>query len=162
MIRRMLSSIPSKPGLIIAIIVSIGVLSFYYFKQYRDCTDIALLRSTLYTAVQQNSNDVLRLASIMPFEWHKARVIVDFQNQGKVLDCPFEWDWTQAQRKQLMTNGQLNVIAFARKNINTVVDFSSEMIDFELKETVFTPDSAVFRVDNHGPDNSGYLLRQIR
>lgn len=162
MIGRMLHGFPSKPGVVIAVVLVIGVLSIYYFKQYRDCTDIALLRSTLYTAVQQNSNDVLRLASIIPFEWDRARIIVDFQNQGKVLDCPFEWDWTQAQRKQLMTNGQLNVIAFARKNINTIVDFSSEMIDFELTETIFTPDSAVFSVENHGSENTGYLLRQIR
>ncbi|MFB3101250.1 MAG: hypothetical protein ACE1ZM_07395 [Gammaproteobacteria bacterium] len=158
----MLSSIPSKPGLIIAIIVTMVVLSFYYFKQYRDCTDMASLRSTLFTAVQQNSNGVLRLASIMPFKWERARIIINHQNKGKVLDCPFEWDWTQAQRKQLMANGQLNVIAFARKNINTVVDFSQDMIDFELTETIFTPDSAIFRIEKQGAENTGYLLHQIR
>jgi len=78
------------------------------------------------------------------------------------LDCPFEWDWTQKQRKQLMAKGQLNVIAFARKGVNTVVDFSQDMIDFELTETIFTPDSAIFRIEKQGAENTGYLLHQIR
>ena len=161
-IRQALSSVPSKPGVIIAVIVAIATLSFFYSKQYRSCTNIASLRSTLYKGVQQKANDVLRLADVIPFEWERARIIIDHQNEGKTLDCPFEWDWTQKQRKQLMANGKLNVIAFARKGVNTVVDFSQDRIDFELTDTVYTPDSAVFRVNSHGTENNtGYLLRQI-
>lgn len=161
-IRQMLSTIPSKPGVIIAVIVAIAVLSFFYIKQYRSCTDISLLRSTLYEGVQQNTNEIIHLADITPFKWERARIIINHQNKGKVLDCPFEWDWTQKQRKQLMAKGQLNVIAFARKGVNTVVDFSQDMIDFELTETIFTPDSAIFRIEKQGAENTGYLLHQIR
>jgi len=162
-IRRMLSSIPSKPGVIIAMVVAVAALSIHYFYQYKNCTGLASLRSQLYVSVQQNANSVLRLADITPFEWERVRIIIEHKNKGKTLDCPFEWDWTQEQRKEMMSKGQLNIIAFARKGgVNTVVDFSSEMIDFELTETVFTPDSAVFHVEKHGPENTGYLLRQIK
>ena len=161
-IRTALGSLPSKPGVVIAVIGAIVVLSFFYFKQYKSCTDIASLRSILYEGVQRNTDNVIHLADITPFEWEKARIIMDHQSKGNVLDCPFEWDWTQKQRKEMMVKGQLNVIAFARKGVNTVVDFSQEMIDFDITETIYTPDLAVFQVDKQGSENTGYILSQIK
>jgi hypothetical protein len=161
-IRRALSTIPSKPGVIIAVIVAISVMSIYYFKQYKSCTDIASLRSSFYSVVQQNSNNIIRLAEVTPFQWERAKIILNYKNNSKVLDCQFGWDWTRKQRQQMMANDLLNVIVFAREGVNTVVDFSKEMVDFELTETIFTPASAVFRAKSYGADDSGYLLHQIR
>ncbi len=161
-IRRALSSIPGKPGVVFAVIAGIIVLSVFYFKQYKSCTDIASLRSMLSEGIRKNAGTIINLADMTPFEWEKARVIINHQSAGKVLDCPFGWDWTQKQRRQLMANGQLNVIAFARKNINTVVDFSQETIDFELVDTIITPDSAKFHIAGQNLENGGYLLRQIK
>lgn len=161
-IRHALNSIPSKPGVVLAIIGSIVVLSIFYFRQYQSCTDIASLRMTLHTGIQHHADGVIRLSDITPFEWEKARIILNHQSQGKVLDCSFGWDWTEEKRKRLMAAGQLNVIAFARKGVNTVVDFSLEEIDFNLSETVFTPDSAVFRVEKKRLKNNGYVLIQVK
>ena len=160
-IRRALNSLPSKPGIILAVIVSITVLSVFYYQQYRSCSEIASLRSELYEGVKQHVGKVVHLVDITPFTWGKVRMIINHQNKGKVLDCPFEWDWTQKQRKQLMANGQLNVMAFARKDVNTVVDFKKEMIDFVVKETILKPDTALFKVEKHGANDHGYILRQI-
>ena len=57
----------------------------------------------------------------------------------------------------MMAEAQLNVIAFATREGNRVIDFNNEIIAFDLRETTFTPRQAVFMVERKA---GGFILRQ--
>ena len=161
-IKKALGTIPSRPGVIIAIIVVLIVLSLYYLKQYNMCNRIDSLRTHFYSNIEQKQDHTLTLADIIPFEWDRVRIIVNFQNKGKVLDCPFDWDWTQQKRRQLMEQNRLSVLAFAKGGTNIIVDFDAERIAFAVSDKVFTPASATFHIHKTSVDKTQYTLSQIK
>ncbi len=161
MIGRMLEGYPSKPAVVVAVILIISAMSIYYFDQNRTCTDIASMRSQLYSLAENNVSNEIRLVDTTDIQWDKARIIVDYKTEGKLLDCPFDWGWTQQHRQELMARGLLNMIVFTWKDVVIAyLDFNRDRVDFELVDIIVTPDSAVFSVERN--DTNTYLLRQAK
>ncbi len=156
-IRNALNSLPGRPGMVIAVVLAVIVLAAFYVQQYRICTDIGMLRAALYEKVRQNAGKKIRLSDMIPFAWQRARIITHFQSRIRLPDCPFNWDLSQRERRRMMAEAQLSVIAFATRDGNRVIDFNNEIIAFDLRETTLTPRQAVFMVERKA---GGFILRQ--
>ena len=119
-----------------------------------------MLRAALYEKVRQNAGSKIRLTDMIPFAWQRARIITHFQSRIRLPDCPFNWDLSRRERRQMMAEAQLNVIAFATREGNRVIDFNNEIIAFDLRETTLTPQQAVFIVERKAADL--YCARPIK
>ncbi len=161
MIGRMLEGYPSKPAVVVAIILTIGVMSYYYYDLNRTCIGNDTSRSLLFSLVEKNQSNKIHLVNAIDFKWDNARIIVDYKTEGKSLDCPFGWGWSQEYRQELMSKGMLNMIVFTWKGVViSYLDLDRSMLDFELRETLLTPDKAVFLVRKKEQGKPGYLLFQ--
>ncbi len=163
MIGRILHGYPSKPAVVVALILILGVMYKYYYDLNRTCTDNETMRSQLYSMAEKNQNNEIRLESVIDSQWHNVRIIVNYKTEGKFLDCPFDWGWTQEHRQQLMDQGKLNMIVITWKGVVTsYLDLNRDRLDFELTETLFTPATGVFYIESNKEKNTGYILHQIK
>lgn len=156
-IRGALNSLPARPGIVLAVVLAAIVLAAFYIQQYRVCTELGALRAAFYEKVRQNAGQKIRLADITPFAWVKARIILNFQSKIRLPDCPFNWDLSRRERRRMMAEAELNVLAFATEAGRRVIDFNNGTIAFDLRETTLTPRQAVFMVERKA---GGFILRQ--
>jgi len=144
---------PAKPGVTIALVLVVGVLSVFYYTTYSACTHNAQQRARFVAGIESASGSTVRLADVMGFAWDKIRIAQGFKPAGKVTSCPLGWDWSADERQRLISAGLLTVIAFFKDGQPVeVIDVSGEDVRFEDLKDEYSGDEAVFAV---GPQESG-------
>ncbi len=157
MIKSALSVLPTRPVLYIVPVVVTLVMAFYYWDRHADCTHDRHFRSLLGKQLDVTGEATLfHLDSVTDFVWDKVRIINNFKPQRKIMDCPFGWDWTSAERRSLIEADLLSALVFAHQDVIVeYVDIRSDQIAFEDIDTTLSPEAAVFRVHrNTGSKNT--------
>jgi hypothetical protein len=159
-----LSSLPAKPGVVIAIGLVIAVTAIYYFNNYRICSGHAEQRARFLTAVVQAADGatILTLSDITSFEWTEVSIVTDIELQGRKIECPLGWDWSWDERLAMVRARELAILVFSTTGL--VVDFLDvrrDSADFSEMPALYTPDTARFTVTRVAGDNELFELTAI-
>jgi len=149
----MFDGMPTRPVLIIVPILMSMVLGLYYWDSYDTCTEKSEFRSRFIKMAQQASEQSDQLFSVnaaTDFSWDTVTFFPAFKFDEKpVPDCPFGWDWSEVQRKQLAKDGHLSLLIFAKadKMIN-YLDIDTKTVDIGKLKKVYSNDKAQFNVSS--------------
>ncbi len=136
-IRTALSSLPTWPALVIAPVLILIVAAVKYVPAYQECTRLAQARTAFTSAVEaaaRQDGGELRLdrAAAMP-GWDQVRILQAVKADGPLLDCPFGWDLTQDERRELIAEGRFGILVFAKDGqVVGTIEYRSDLIRFEL------------------------------
>ena len=166
-IRSALGGLPAWPALVIAPLVILVVGALHYGPVYRQCTRLAEARDAFTAAVTgaaREDDATLRLGRLAAArEWDQVRILQDLQDlpaEGQVLDCPFGWDLDAIERRAMIAEGRLGILAFAKLDeVIDYIEFRADEARFEGADQVLARGEAVFTVE--GPNGAGgpYTLR---
>ena len=153
---------PAKPGVVVALVLVVGVLSVFYYTTYAACSHNARQRAVLVAGIEAASGAKVRFADVMGFAWDKIRIAQGFKPAGKVTSCPFGWDWSADERHRLTSAGLLTVIAFMEggKPVE-VIDISGEDVRFEELKDDYMRDEAVFTVEPQDGGTPRFVLKAM-
>jgi hypothetical protein len=163
-IRSALGSLPSWPVLVVApaVILVLGAIS--YGPAYRECTRLAEARAGFTSAVERAAQDgggVLPLdQAVTASDWDQVRILQSVKLDGPLLDCPFGWDLTRIERREIITKGQLGLLSFAGAGeVVSFVEFRSDLIRFEVDDEILARSAAVFIVEAPEIPGGAFVLR---
>jgi len=162
MIRRHLQGMPTRPAVVLAVIVVIGSVGGYYYQRYNDCRYHATLREHLYAQISAHSGPTIALKALIPFAWQRLIIYTGYQSTGKFPECPFGWDWSGQYRQSLLDRSELNVLVFSREGrYPDYIDFSKSQINFPGIRQTYTPETAVFSITRQAGRKVGILLKPV-
>ncbi len=146
MIKAALSSLPARPALIVAPVIAVLALAFYYWDLHARCSELRQQRTALTGHLQSlPSSTSFRLADFTRFAWDKVRIVVDLKGAQRSLECPFGWNWSPGEREALIESGRLSGLIFGhQESIVSYIELRGDEIVFRGVESVLTPDSAIF------------------
>ncbi len=149
MIKDALSVLPARPVLYVVPIIIVVVLSFYYWEQYTKCSNIKQFRSSLTETLRStDSSEQFRLVDFTDFVWDKVRIAVNVKAGERNAECPFGWNWAEAERESLMASGLLTVLMFGQgESIVGYAELRSDEVEFRGIASSLTPLTAVFTVE---------------
>ena len=136
------------------------VLAIYYWNLKSECTALADQRAYFMQQVQQvaDSDSLLKLTDVTAFPWQWVKGFTAFKPQHQTKNCPFEWDWSNRQRQEIIDAGQLSVLIFIYEGaIANYIEFRSEFIKIDDFEKNLTPETAVFKVQK----KSSFELKRV-
>lgn len=146
MIKAALSVLPARPVLYIVPLIVAAVLSFYYWEQYNKCSSIKQFRTSLTeTLHSKDLSEKFRLVGFTDFIWDKVRIAVNIKPGERNAECPFGWNWAEAERESLMASGLLTVLMFGHgESIVGYAELRSDEVEFRGVASSLTPQTAVF------------------
>lgn len=158
-----LSVLPARPVLYIVPLIVVAVLSFYYWEQYNKCSNIKQFRSSLTSELNSmGSSEKFRLSEFTDFIWDKVRIAVNIKPGERNAECPFGWNWAEAERESLMASGLLTVLMFGHgESIVGYAELRSDEVEFRDVASGLTPQTAVFTV-GAGSTGNGISLTLSR
>ncbi len=162
-IRTALGGLPAWPALVIAPALILGIGAMSYGPAYQQCTRLAEARAGFTAAVEraaQAGDRSLRLdQAIADRAWDQVRILQDVQADGELLDCPFGWDLTKGERRAMIAQGQLGILAFAKAGeVVDYVEFRSDLHRFDVGDEILARAAAVFTVET-GEGGVSFVLR---
>lgn len=150
MIKKALRSLPAWPALVVAPLLILGGLAFYYYDTWQTCTGHAELRLRLHQAVTDAGagSGQLRLADATGFHWARVAIFPNHQpGPGQNSDCPFGWDWAAEEREKLAADGLLTLLVFTKdKELLDTIELRGDEVAFQDLRNPYTRDSAVFEI----------------
>lgn len=167
-IQEALRSLPTKPGVVIAIMIIVLVCGWYGYSSYTVCVHRADLLRSMTSAIQASAADsgnerrLLDLSKVADFAWDEVRIVQNYRPTTNSFDCPFGWHWSEETRRDLAARGHLTVLAFFQgETFIDFMDYSGEVARFEVGEEKIARREALFNVvppaDGEGP----FLLRHL-
>jgi len=159
-IKDALSSLPAKPALIIAPLLVVLVLTFYYRDQYGKCTAIRQERAALNEQLRSiASPGQFRLADFADFAWNKARIVARVES-GTISDqCPFGWNWSGGERESLLASGRLAAIIFGSQGkVVRYLELRGDEVSFRGADGNLTPQTAIFDLTRENGPEGGVTL----
>lgn len=165
MIHRALNSIPARPVLVIAPLLVATVLVVYYWNLHRECVGQAALRDSFVQGIARaaDSGEILRLTDVAVFPWEHVKGFVNFKPQHKKRSCPFGWDWSDAERQNIIDSDLLSVLIFFNEGeIANLIEFRKDRLAIEEFESGLTPGTARFSVKRVSADEDRYELDVAR
>ena len=137
------------------------VLVVYYWSLKNECTGRADLRQYFKQQVQQaaDSDGILKLTDVATFPWQQVKGYTAFEPKHQAKNCPFEWNWSNQQRQQIIDAGQLSVLLFIHEGaVANYIEFRSEDIKIDDFGKNLTPETALFKVQHVPMTNQAYRL----
>lgn len=159
-IRRALSALPTKPVLIVAPLIVIVVLAFYYRDRHASCTEMKQFRATLGASLDAiAARERVRLADLTDFPWDRVRVVTGFVPHDRGPACPFAWNWADGERTALIEAGALTALIFAHgEQIAAYREIDGREIVIRGVTSLLTPQSAIFEL-TRAPEGGVILTR---
>ncbi|MFQ5466822.1 MAG: hypothetical protein ACE5DS_01695 [Kiloniellaceae bacterium] len=166
-IRSALGSLPSWPVLVIVPVIFLGVGVLYYGPAYQKCTRLAQVREGFSEAVARaargQGDDLFLDRAVVAGTWDQVRIVPrlgDAASDSPVLDCPFGWDLDKTERRAMMQDGRLGILAFAEAGkVVDYIEYRSDRIRFEGIDEVVARIKAVFTVETEVGADGPYILR---
>ncbi len=159
-VRDALSSVPSRPALIIAPLLVVLVLSLYYRDQYNKCVDIRQNRAALTDhLLALGSPARFRLADYTDFAWTKVRMVASVAADTISDTCPLDWNWESGEREALIASGRLAAMIFGQQGqIVKYFELRADEVEIRGAEGNLTPQAAVFSVVHKPGSVAGVTL----
>jgi len=164
MFKEALAGLPTRPVLYLSAAVLILGLTYQFATTYSTCNAHAQLREGLRQAIVAGaaSGDPVRLSLVTDFEWDRADIFVDYKPDGRVADCPFQWDWSREFRRELIAAGLLTVIVFVRDGkLIDYLEYRRDRAEFVNVENPYDPETAVFIVSASGQAPQRMILTPV-
>lgn len=169
-IQTALRSLPTKPGVIIAIVIIVVVGGWQGYSLRAGCMQRADLMLNLTSAIEAavvkggDANAVrLNLADVVPFAWDEVRIVQNYRPTTASLDCPFGWHWSEETRDKLAADGLLTVLAFFDKGAFVdFMDYSGDLANFEVGDQKIVKERALFNVIPSGTGEGPHILRPLQ
>ncbi len=169
-IQAALRSLPTKPGVIIAVVIIVVVGGWQGYSLRAACLQRADLMFNLTSAIEAavvkggDENAMhLNLADVVPFAWDEVKIVQNYRPTTASLDCPFGWHWTEQARDKLAADGLLTVLAFFDKGAFVdFMDFSGGLASFEVDDRKIARDQALFSVIPSGTGTGPHILRPLQ
>ena len=161
MVKNALSVMPTRPALVIAPLIVVGVLIFYYYDLHDSCSSSRYHRESLNRSLQAlGADERFDLVELTDFAWSKVRIIPRLEPNSRNVECPFGWNWASGERDRLLESGLLSAMLFAKgESIVSYFEFRSDEVLFEGVDSSLTPDRSKFEVRPHPGGGNGFLLR---
>ena len=114
--RASLAQLPTWPGLLIAAVLAVGVAAWFYIPTYQRCSELNAAREGLRAAIENagRAGTTLELGAAMPGAWDEVRIAQGHKlaRGQRPFHCPFGWDLTREERRELMASGNYTLIGF--------------------------------------------------
>ncbi len=159
-IRDALSVLPARPAFLIAPLIVVLVLTFYYRDQDKRCAAIKQSRAALNAHLRSLAgNDRFRLADFTDFAWNKVRIVARVEPGTISESCPLDWNWAGGERDSLLAAGLLTAIIFGSEGrVVGYLELRADEVEFQTAEANLTPDAAIFRVATDSADGGAVIL----
>lgn len=98
---KIFASLPNpKLTVVIAPTLIILGLAYLFGSTYQLCSFHRELREQLRAGIESaaSRSSPMRLAEIADFQWDSATILVNYKPDARTTDCPFGWDWSEAER----------------------------------------------------------------
>lgn len=164
MIRDALAGLPTRPVLYLSLTVLVLGFGYHYLTTYQRCNSQAALRESLHVAIRASADGALpvELARVTTFPWDSAEVLVNYKPDGATTDCPFQWDWSQDTRDELIAGDLLTVIVFVRDGrMVNYLEYRSDQAEFVDVKNPYSPQTAIFQVTPSPRNSNGYRLAPV-
>lgn len=160
MIKDALSSVPSKPALVIAPLLVVLVLFLYYRDQYVKCVEMKDTRAALYEhLLELGSPAQFRLADFTEFAWTKVRIVASVSADTISDTCPLGWNWESGERESMIASGRLAAMIFGKQGqIVRYLELRADEVEFRGPEGNLSPQAAVFGVERKPGATEGVVL----
>ncbi len=146
LIKDALSALPAKPAVLVAPLIVIAVLSFYYWDLRDKCGEIRQARLALHQHLMSlKPGSQFRLADFTRFEWNRVRIVARVAPGTMTDECHFDWNWPAGVRESLLASGNLSALIFGNQGrVVGYYEIHRDKIAFDEIEDQLTPGSAVF------------------
>ena len=151
-IRRALSSLPARPAIYISVAMIAGVLIYRYGDDYLSCTAHAEARAGLEAAIAAaavaDGSGRLVVADFADFDWDQLNIQVAFAPDIEIPECPLGWDWSAAERDEIVADGLLTVLVFSLGGgVVGYIEHRADRGEFRDIVNPYTRQTATFAVD---------------
>ena len=160
---RIFASLPNpRPILVIAPALIVLALAYHFGTTYQSCSHHRQYRERLRTGIESaaSRSTYLRLAEIADFQWSTATILVNYKPDARTTDCPFGWDWSAAERAEIVADDLLTLIVFSRRG--RVVDHMEYRADWAVFPDSGKPydrNTAIFEVRRPAGPGTRPVLR---
>ena len=136
-IRDAIRSVPAKPGIVIALSVTLLFGGWHFHVNWQACEQRAEAARHLHgvlAAADRAGEEEVSLAEVFPFPWEEVRIISEYHPGRDALPCSFTWlgssHWSLAERQEMARQGNLSALSFfARDKPVAFVEYRNEWSD---------------------------------
>jgi hypothetical protein len=149
MIKDALSVLPARPAFIIAPLIAVLVLVFYYGELHSKCDGMKQHRAALNEYLHSaDARAPFLLRKFTNFNWDTVRIVSGLKAGGRSVECPFGWNWPDGERDALIESGLLGAIIFGYKGaIVKYLELRGDEVAFRGADSSLTPQTAVFEIE---------------
>lgn len=146
-------SIPAKPGIAIAVVVTILFGAWHFYTGWRACEHRARAAEEIRIAVAiAQEGEIVDLAEMFAFAWDELRVLRDYHPSENALDCPFGNHWSLEMRRTLAREGNLTALVLSHEGrAVALIEYVKEWGDFQTGEVPLPREDARFRISRSFP-----------
>jgi len=159
-VKEALSVLPARPAFLLAPVIAILVLLFYYGEMYDKCSRMKQQRAELNAFLHSPAASAgFRLGEFTDFDWDTVRVVSGLKGGAKSVECPFGWNWDSGERDSLIDAGLLGAMIYGyRGAIVEYLEVRTDEVAFRGVESSLSPRDAVFDVAFGGAAGGGVTL----
>jgi len=160
MIKDALSVLPARPAFIIAPLIALLVLLFYYGDMHGKCSDMRQQRAALTGYLHSAATPArFRLREFTDFSWDTVRIVAGLKAGARSVECPFGWNWNSGERDSLIDAGLLGAMIYGyRGAIVRYLELRSDEVAFRGADFSLTPQTAVFDISRTPGAGAGVTL----
>lgn len=160
MIKDALSVVPARPAFLVAPLIVVFVLVFYYWDMYSRCTSVRQYRAALNEYLQvHDASARFRLLEFTDFNWDTVKILSNLKPGEKSVECPFGWNWASGERDALIAKGLLGAMIFGyRGEIVQYLELRGDEVAFRGTDSSLAPRFAVFDIGVSSSENPGVTL----
>ncbi len=165
-LRDAISQVPSKPAFIMAVVVGLGLATWYYGTTWQRCSELRQSREALQTALKTAAESDAKLFSFSRLAGleNVAEIRLDRAvKPGQVpLHCPFGWDMGWRERQKLIEADKYTIIGLfdAKGTFQRYIEWREDLADFAKLPKTF-PVDAPLSVNLPEETGGAYVLRPI-
>jgi len=155
-----LSVLPARPAFIIAPVIVILVLLFYYGEMHAKCSGMKQHRTELNQFLYSAAAPArFKLREFTDFDWDKVRIVSGLKAGERSVECPFGWNWSSGERDSLIDAGLLGAMIYGYKGaIVEYLEIRTDEVAFRGVESSLSPQDAVFDVAREAGTGGGVML----
>ena len=155
-----LSVLPARPAFILAPVIAILVLLFYYGEMYGKCSGMKQHRAALIDFLHSSASPAqFKLSEFTDFDWDTVRIVGGLKAGARSVECPFGWNWDSGERDSLIDAGLLGAMIYGyRGAIVEYLEIRTDEVAFRGVESSLSPQEAVFEVTYSGATGGGVIL----
>ncbi len=160
---RIFASLPNpRPILVIAPALIVLALAYHFGTTYLNCSHHSEYKERLRAGIESAAarSSYLDLAEIADFPWDEAAILVNYKPDVRTTDCPFGWDWSAAERAELVADDLLTLIVFSRRGrIVDHLEYRADWAAFPDGRSPYDRTKAIFEVRRAAGPGTRPVLR---